>query len=153
MDEELKHLEAELRRMRPAAVPPALMHRIERALAAPAPRAPAVAVPWIWALVVPAAAALAVWLAPAGDRFPPGGGPAGQSALAASAAELRPVKVENLLVAAQDEGLVTLEDGTPARRARLKFVDSVTWRDPRTNASLTWTVPREEVRVTPVVFQ
>jgi hypothetical protein len=48
---------------------------------------------------------------------------------------------------------VTLDDGTPARRARLKFVDSVTWRDPRSNASLTWTVPREEVRVMPVVFQ
>ena len=48
---------------------------------------------------------------------------------------------------------VTLADGTPARRERIQFVDTITWRNPRTNASLTWTVPREEVRVVPVVWQ
>jgi hypothetical protein len=148
MDDELNPLEAELRRMRPAAVPDELTRRIRRELARPAAaRAPA-AVHWIWAVTVPAAAALAVWLAPVGMR-----GLQGRGVAAAAEAALKPVKVENVLVAAQDEGFVTLDDGTPARRARLKFVDSVTWRDPRSNASLTWTVPREEVRVMPVVFQ
>ncbi len=154
MDDELNQLEAELRRMRPAAVPDELMLRIGRELARPAaPRPPAV-VHWIWGVTVPAAAALAVWLAPAGLRAPQDGG-TGMRAAATTVAEaaLKPVKVENVLVAAQDEGFVTLDDGTPARRARLKFVDSVTWKDPRSNASLTWTVPREEVRVMPVVFQ
>ena len=60
---------------------------------------------------------------------------------------------EDGLVRARDEGFVTLDDGTPARRERLVFVDTITWSDPRTNASLTWTVPREEVRVVPVSFQ
>ena len=56
-------------------------------------------------------------------------------------------------MSARDEGLVTLEDGTPARRARLQFVDTITWKNPRTNSSLRWSVPREEVRIVPVVFQ
>jgi hypothetical protein len=32
-------------------------------------------------------------------------------------------------------------------------VDTITWKNPRTNASVRWTVPREEVRVVPVKFQ
>ena len=66
---------------------------------------------------------------------------------------LKPVAAENVLVSASDEGLVTLEDGTPARRERLQFVDTITWKNPRTNSSLRWSVPREEVRIVPVVFQ
>jgi hypothetical protein len=58
-----------------------------------------------------------------------------------------------VLYAAEDEGIVTLDDGRPARRERLHYVDTVTWRNPRTNASLTWSVPREEVRIVPVNFQ
>jgi hypothetical protein len=68
-------------------------------------------------------------------------------------AVLKPVAAEKVLYAAQDEGLVTLEDGTTARRERLSYVDTITWKNPRTNASLTWSVPREEVRVVPVHFQ
>ena len=58
-----------------------------------------------------------------------------------------------LLYAAQNDGLVTLSDGTPARRERLNYIDTITWKDPRTNASVRWSVPREEVRVVPVNFQ
>ena len=65
----------------------------------------------------------------------------------------KPVAAEKVLYAARDEGLVTLEDGTTARRERLSYVDTITWKNPRTNASLTWSVPREEVRVVPVHFQ
>jgi hypothetical protein len=68
-------------------------------------------------------------------------------------APLKPVAAENLLVVASDEGLVTLDDGTPARRERRQYVDTITWKNPRTNASLTWSMPREEVRVVPIVFQ
>ena len=75
-----------------------------------------------------------------------------RSAVAADA-PLKPVAAENVLVSARDEGLVTLEDGTPARRERLQFVDTITWKNPRTNSSLRWSVPREEVRIVPVVFQ
>ena len=65
----------------------------------------------------------------------------------------KPVAAENVLYAVRDEGLVTLDDGTAARRERLNYVDTITWKNPRTNASVRWTVPREEVRVVPVKFQ
>jgi hypothetical protein len=48
---------------------------------------------------------------------------------------------------------VTLADGTAARRVRSSYVDTITWKNPKTNASLRWSVPRDEVRVMPVVFQ
>jgi hypothetical protein len=65
----------------------------------------------------------------------------------------KPVAAENVLVSARDEGLITLADGTPARRERLHYVDTITWQNPRTNASLRWSIPREEVRVIPIAFQ
>lgn len=68
-------------------------------------------------------------------------------------ATLKPVAAENVLYAASDEGLVTLDDGTTARQERLSYVDTITWKNPLTRASLTWSVPREEVRVVPVNFQ
>ncbi|MBL9185971.1 MAG: hypothetical protein JNK23_00695 [Opitutaceae bacterium] len=66
---------------------------------------------------------------------------------------MKPVAAENLLVSVRDEGLVTLDDGTRARRERLHYVDTIVWKNSRTHASLTWSVPREEVRIVPVVFQ
>jgi hypothetical protein len=65
----------------------------------------------------------------------------------------KPVSAENLLYAQSDEGLVTLADGTTARRYRSSYVDTITWKDPRTQASLRWSVPRTEERVVPVSFQ
>lgn len=70
-----------------------------------------------------------------------------------TAALLEPVAAENVLFSAVDEGYVQLDDGTTARRQRLEFVDTVTWRNPATRASLTWSVPREEVHIVPVQFQ
>ena len=75
------------------------------------------------------------------------------AALPSADTPLKPVAAENVLVSARDEGLVILEDGTSARRERLQFVDTITWKNPRTNSSLRWSVPREEVRIVPVVFQ
>ena len=74
-------------------------------------------------------------------------------AATANEAVFKPVAAENVLYAVSDEGLVTLDDGTSARRERLSYVDTITWKNPRTNASVRWTVPREEVRVVPVKFQ
>ena len=70
-----------------------------------------------------------------------------------AATALKPIQVENVLLGADDEGLVTLADGTQARRERLRYIDTVVWKNTRTNASLTCSVPREEVRVVPIVFQ
>lgn len=64
----------------------------------------------------------------------------------------RPVKAANLLLDVQDEGPVLLEDNSPGRRVRARYVDSYTWKNPATNASLKWSVPREEVRVLPTNY-
>ena len=156
MDDDLAQLEAELTRLRPAAPTRELLARLETDLAPAARRA----TPnwWLWAGALPlaAAAALAVAFTLTGRQGRDQ--PAAPVSVAvaqrpASTATFQPVAAENVLYAAQDEGLVTLEDGTPARRARLNYVDTITWKNPRTNASVRWSVPREEVRVVPVIFQ
>jgi hypothetical protein len=62
------------------------------------------------------------------------------------------VKAANVLYDLQDEGPVLLEDNTPARRIRARYVDTYTWKNPATKASLKWSVPRDEVRVLPASF-
>ena len=148
MDDELSQLEAELKRLRPAAPSRELLARLAGEIepAAAAPRAKRAW--WLWAGALPAAAALAVFLI-YGRRAEVNETPAS----AISAGEFKPVAAENVLYATRDEGLITLADGTRARRERLNYVDTITWQNPRTHASLKWTVPREEVRVVPVVFQ
>jgi len=137
---------------------PALVDRVGREVATAPARRPLAGVHWLW-VALPAAAAVAlVFVQFARERAaaPANEMPGGVPALAEATnmvAPFKPVAAENVLVAASDEGLVMLADGTPARRERLQFVDTITWKNPRTNASLTWRVPREEVRVVPVSFQ
>lgn len=160
MDDELIQLEVELKRLRPVPLSPALVRRIavdlgEHPAGAPVPAYRA----WSW-FALPAAAAVTALLLhlaesrlaqdPARNAVRPG--PAAP-VVAGGEARYQPVAAENFLISASDEGLVTLDDGTPARRRRLHFVDTITWRDPRTNASVTWSLPREEVRVVPVIVQ
>ena len=169
MDDELQQLEDELKRLRPAAPTRDFLARIERELAAPV----AIPVPirraaplwWLWAAALPGAAAIAVVVTLATRDHPQPIAPlptpiatvakptVAEQLVAESAAAFKPVTAENVLYAARDEGLVTLEDGTPARRERLNYVDTIVWKNPRTNASVRWTVPREEIRVVPVKFQ
>ncbi len=152
MDDELQSLETELTRLRPMPVPAALTKRVGAALGE---RRAARASRWWLAVALPAAAAVAFGLLQAFDPRATGAAhpEAPVAVTPADATPFKPVAADKLLVSATDEGLVTLADGTTARRERLQFVDTITWRNPRTNASLTWTVPREEVRVVPVVWQ
>ncbi len=158
MDDELQQLETELKKLRPVP-PPAVLHaRLHQALGPTVARAAAVAgpgprsrFPWWWA-ALPAAAALALVVSLKLRNQPAAAPLSAPAPLAATGGMFKPVEARNVLFSARDEGLVTLDDGTPARRERLQFVDTITWRNPRTNASLTWSVPREEVRVVPVSF-
>lgn len=156
MDEDLQKIEDELKCLRPARVPASLMARMQRELGpALAPVAAKTnAIRWWWVAALPAAAAVLLifnlMARKAGADRPVG---AVSTVAAPSDETLKPVAAENVLYAAEDEGIVTLDDGRPARRERLHFVDTVTWRNPRTHASLTWSVPREEVRIVPVTFQ
>lgn len=149
MDDDLKQLEAELQVLRPAAPSPAVIRRVGGALNER--RLAGFARGW-W---LPAAAVVVLGLLSILNRHEhgPAGAASPVTATPADATLFKPVAAEKLLISALDEGIVTLADGTPARRERLQFVDTITWRNPRTNASLTWTVPREEVRVVPVVWQ
>ena len=161
MDDDFSSLEAELQRLRPVAPPRELVARLAADLA-PATRIsrPSLAW-WVWAGGLPAAAAAVAALvfvarrdaAPVANPIALTSPVVELTAPAASEEVFKPVAAENVLYAVHDEGLVTLADGTAARRERLNYVDTITWKNSRTNASVRWTVPREEIRVVPVKFQ
>jgi hypothetical protein len=162
MDDDLRELEAELKRLEPAAPSRRLWERVGAELAGRPAREPRAGISWLWAILLPAGAAAGVFLLPQFFGPAPAGHssadapPAGLTAATAQEAggtPLKPVAAEKLLVSADDEGIVTLADGTQARRARLHFLDTITWRNDRTNTSLTWSIPREEVRVVPIALQ
>lgn len=168
MDDEFSDLEAELRNLRAAPVGHELLGRIALDLdpvraedTAPESRSrsrrkgenPA----WLPWLALPIAAAIALALVlprQAAESLAAAKAdvtPVTQRAVAAPA--FKPVAAQNILVSSRDDGDVTLADGTRARRIRQSYVDTITWKNPRTQASLTWSVPREEVRVIPVSYE
>jgi len=172
MNDDFSDLEAELKRMRPCAPSSELQSRLAATLDRPAaPTAQPVRIDhsvifrraWRWVLW-PAAAAAAVALAlvvmhrpdsvrsSAGQAAHPVSGTAAEPLATTTAAADRyePVSAENVLYDSRDEGLITLEDGTAAHRVFQCYLDTYTWRNPRTHASLSWTVPRDELRVIPV---
>lgn len=163
MDKDLLEFEAELGRFRPRAAPARLLAGIERELAAPAALSPHCHykgatswTSWKWANWT-AAAAFAGAMLLAGRFWPRDVPPATvkqgavRSAPAATPfAGYKPVAARRTVFGTDDEGLVTLDDGRLGRRIRRHFVDTITWRNPQTNASLRWSIPREEVRFVPV---
>lgn len=179
MDESLQELENELKRLTPRRPSAQLLERLDRELArtaaAPAPVRPKrssatsfTSWKWMgWRLAAAAAVvALAVTLAvrpksrsAAPSTVEPGlaqsetvESPAALPVEAPAPARLRPVRAANVLVGLADDGLVTLPDESPARQLRYRYIDTYTWKNPENNASLRWSVPREEVRVVPVRF-
>ena len=165
MHDDFQELEAELKSLRPRAVSPDLLARLERELVSGVPGSCRSGYTtattwrsWKWA-VWPTAAAVALVLAvfrPVPVSAPSDGPIATSAATPAvtSPADIyKPVRADNVLYSTREEGGVTLADGTPARRVRSQYVDTITWKNPRTNASLSWSVPRDEVRIVPVSFQ
>lgn len=151
MDDELQQLEAELKRLRLRAPGPQFAARLESRLA----RRKLAWVRWL-ALPLAAAAALAFGFFLRMPELPPPMPLANPPLMATAEAApevFKPVRMDNVLYAARDEGLVTLDDGRIARRLRREYVDAVTWRDPQGDAAVIWTVPRSEVAVVPVSFQ
>jgi len=142
MDNELHELEAELRRLRPVAPAPELAAGIRRALA------PTLRRYWAWTALPLAAGLAGVALLRERPTLP-----APTPVPVSAVATYKPVSAENLLYSQRDDGLVTLADGTTARRYRSSYVDTITWKNPHTQASLRWSVPRTEERVIPVSFQ
>jgi hypothetical protein len=176
MDESLQELENELKNLRPHRPSPALQARVAAALAEspaafPSPSSsapePVRSRAWFsWPLAAAAAlavtAGVALWRSPSAQIQPqelaqaqavrPGESaplaiPAGTNP--APVNRYRPVGAASVLYDLKDDGDVYLSDDTPVRRLRYRYVDTYTWKNPATNASLKWSVPREEIRVLP----
>jgi len=61
--------------------------------------------------------------------------------------DYQPVAATNVLYDLKDEGLVKTGDNSDARRVRYRYLDTYTWKSPKNNASLKWSVPRDEIRL------
>lgn len=156
MDDELQQLEAELKALRPVAPSRELRVRIAAELTAPGEAGEKPRPFWWGWIVLPATLASAAALTLVLFLSRPAALPPANPAVATTPSErpvFKPVTAENVLLAAKDEGLVTLADGSAARRVRQSYIDTIVWKDPRSQASLRWSVPREEERVVPIVFQ
>lgn len=175
MDESLIELEKELKTLRPRRPSPHVARRIELDLhtdVGPAPIRAASAeqervMTWRWfSRPLAAAAAIAVLatagylglkrpptLAPVAPDFGPVAPTPVQVASSAPAPAARdtyrPVRASNVLYDLKDEGTVYLPDRSTARQMRYRYVDTYTWTNPKKNASLKWSMPRDEVRVLP----
>jgi hypothetical protein len=163
MDDDFQDLEKELKALRPRDPSRWLLARLEREFAADDDRAvdrrARFRLSWKWAgwsALAGAACAVLLAIAPHRSAEPMAYAPPVAATVAAPeqpADVYKPVRADKMLVSAEEEARLTLSDGTPARRVRAQYVDTITWKNLRTNASFQWSVPREEVRVVPVVFQ
>lgn len=177
MDESLQQLEDELKTLQPRRAPARWLNQINRELAAelPASAQPRYATAtnlgsWKWmgwrvaALAAAVALVAAIGFVQIKRTQPVPEVPAVAAAPAIIAPVARepaapvephayqPVAAANVLYDLKDEGAVKTDDNTTARQVRARYVDTYTWKNPRTNASLKWTVPREEVRVIPATY-
>jgi len=59
----------------------------------------------------------------------------------------QPIAATNVLYDLTDEGPVNAPGDNPTRRVRARYLDTYTWKNPATNASLRWSVPRDEIRL------
>lgn len=165
MDDDFEDLETELKRLQPRRVSESTWNRIEQQLSRSRSHASVgkqAAARWswrwmLWPLGFATAAMTAVMVIQPGgnDRESLPRKTILPTRIAANATTnvYQPVRVDNLLIGAAEEGRLTMPDGTPARRIRTEYVDTITWKNPQTNAWVRWSVPREEVRIVPVNYQ
>ena len=177
MDESLPELEAELQALRPLRPSPALRDRIGSELGAPEAGTAVAGNPrytsatnlsswkWLGWQTAGVAAAVALVAAVSWMNFKPKSAPesAVPPLLLARTEPVgplprsprigrdsyQPVTATNVLYDLKDEGQVYVDGTTPARRLRYRYLDTYTWKNPRNNASLKWSMPRDEIRVLP----
>lgn len=162
MDESLQELENELKTLQPRRAPARWLDQINRDLAAELPESarPRYATAtnlgsWKWlgwraagvAAVLAMVAAVGIV---SGRRPAPAAAPVPETPVQGPAYE--PVAASNVLYDLKDEGAVQRVGEAEARRVRARYVDTYTWKNPRTNASIKWTVPRDEIRVVPASY-
>ncbi|MBI2813894.1 MAG: hypothetical protein HYX71_06390 [Opitutae bacterium] len=167
MDNSLDELETELKALQPRRAAPLWLEQIDRELAAelPATERPRFTTAtnlnswkWLGWRTAGLAAALALVATVALITLRPARQTTAAPTLAATSTPVQPVavyeptKATNVLYDLKDEGEVKVEGAAPARQVRARYVDTYTWKNPRNNASIKWTVPRDEVRVVPASY-
>jgi hypothetical protein len=143
--EEFADLERELRALSPRPVSPAVLGAIGRSLDGPAAPAVARAPFWVTAPVAAALVAAVAWLAAPKPSLAVADGRA--TSPNSSARVYKPIATEAVLYSFEVGSLVALPDGSPARTVRNRYMDTIVWRNAETNASLQWSLPRDEVRL------
>ncbi len=170
MDESLQELENELKRLTPRAPSAMLLRALESELGAANVPAPATvrrytsATSWStwkwisWSMAAAAAALLVAFLllrrmpeaAPenrlAGTEAK-ANPPASATSSVAATNRYEPVHASSVLYDLQEGDPTLLPDRTEGREVRYRYVDTYTWKNPATNASVRWSVPRDEVRL------
>ncbi len=163
MDDTLQELENELQRLTPRRPSAGLMQALDRELGpvnvvepARRPRPANGPRPWHWAAwsFAGVAAAFALVAVVQSNRRP-ADAPVATAAIqlvAPKVAEIpvnryQPVRASSVLYDLKEDGAAALPDQTEGRQVRYRYVDTYTWKNPATNASLRWSVPRDEVRV------
>lgn len=171
MDESLQDLELELTALTLRSLRPQLLEQVGKEMVSPlaetgpAPRAittlPARRAQWHWLASGLAGVAAAVAVLVTVLHFSTHDVPDDQAKGAPIAADAsaptsddhyRPVAAANVLYEMKDEGPVTAAGDVAERRVRYRYVDTYTWKNPKNNASLTWSVPRDEIRLQPAQF-
>ena len=169
MDNSLHELEDELKTLQPRCAAPRWLDEVNRELAAELPATPRPRYTsatslnsWKWLGWRTAGVAAALALGAAVVFVSVGQPPPAVTAPKLTtipppvrptvAAVYEPVAATNVLYDLQDEGVVQLAGATSARQVRARYVDTYTWKNPRNNASIKWTVPRDEVRVVPAGY-
>jgi len=163
MDETLQELENELKRLTPRRPSAGLMQALERELGPVAAGEPAARYSsatslrsWKWATWSLAGVAAAIALAMILQfHRQPANSPAAVAATQPPATKpkelpinrYQPVQASSVLYDLKEDGTTYLPDRTEGRQVRYRYVDTYTWKNPATNASLRWSVPRDEVRV------
>ncbi len=166
MHDSLQELENELKALKPRSASPHWLQQINRELAAELPAAtkPVYATStnlsswkwWGWRLAA-TAAVVAVIAAGVFQVRRTTATPAATELALQPPVALKPAHVyeavaaTNVLYDLKDEGAVAGNDA--ARQVRARYVDTYTWKNPRTNASIKWTVPRDEIRVVPATYR
>jgi hypothetical protein len=167
MDEYLQDLENELKRLTPRRPSAGLVAALERELGpvpvvAPAPRYSSATNlrSWKWASwslsgMAAAIAVVAIVLFNRQAASPTLATPVVVTTTQPEASQpvqvplnrYEPVHASSVLYDMKEDGATTLPDQTEGRQVRYRYVDTYTWKNPATNASLRWSVPRDEVRL------
>jgi anti-sigma-K factor RskA len=164
MDESLQELENELKRLTPRRPSAGLRQALERELGPVSAAAPSARYStatnlgswqWItWSMAAAAAIACVAVLQlarrPAVPTTPVPtelAAPRSVAPVAVASNRYEPVQATSVLYDLKEDGAATLPDRSEGRQLRYRYVDTYTWKNPTTNASLRWSVPRDEVRL------